>query len=101
MMAKERDQHVLPDLLIFDPETPHSLIHVEFNFSDKKVHLNLVRKDNYEDHNALSESARTVIEDDTAYKYKGKIVQDLLPSEDKLIKQVINHITFYLWKRAS
>jgi hypothetical protein len=67
-----REQVLLPDLLIFEPEG--TLVHVEFRFQDKSVHVYLVRKE-------------------------GPFLK-LTPSEDRLIRQVMNNIAFYLWKNS-
>lgn len=63
---------VLPDLLIFEPEG--TLIHVEFRFQDKSVNVYLVRKE--------------------------APVLKLTASEDRLVRQVMNNIAFYLWKSS-
>ncbi len=98
-----KDEAIKQDILIYDPNgNKKHMIHIEFNLDYKKVMVYLVRRD-------LQESSResrithegTGEEGIISQKYKAKpITEQLSPAEDKLVKQVINNITFWLWKRA-
>jgi hypothetical protein len=83
----------LRDLLIFDPEIPNFVIHLEFNMNSKSLNCFLVKKD-------FSNAGKIDAEDDTTNKYKPKAIQTLQPFEGVLIKRIVNNITYFLWKKA-
>ncbi len=87
------DPSILRDLLIFDPEFPNFVIHLEFNMNSKSLNVFLVRKD-------FTDAGSNEADDDTAYKYKPKAIQNLHPFEGTLIKRIVNNITYFLWKKA-
>lgn len=87
------DPSILRDLLIFDPEIPNFVIHLDFNMNSKSLNVFLVRKD-------FSEADKNEADDDAAYKYKPKAIQNLYPFEETLIKRIVNNITYFLWKKA-
>lgn len=68
------DPNLLRDLLLFDPENQNFLLHLEFNMNTKMLNAYLVRKDYTE---VNPDHAGGDDEDDTAYRYKPKVIPNL------------------------
>lgn len=86
-------ENFIPDLLIYDPDLRHFLVHIEFNLQLRNVQVYLIRKEKTEDENDNEN------EDDSKIK-KARKIKKLLYDEEVFVKQFINNITFWLWKRA-
>ena len=92
---------ILSDLLIFDHDIKHFMIHIEFNTTKKNIQVNLVRKENIDNEVVrLGMTGSVVIDEDNTFKNRARPLQELMPIEEGLVKQVVNHFTFWLWKRA-